>query len=133
MLAHSAFASRQPTSRFVLLSIGAVCLACYVLFALGGAQEVVIGTYAARILSSTWIAFALLLAALVGSTLGIVRYFFIACLISVTVLSATAFTVSRDRYIASWKMQQAIIADVLQLIKKQSIQGPIAIVGDVPQ
>jgi hypothetical protein len=103
------------------------------LFALGGAQEVVIGTYAARILSSSWIAFALLLAALVGSTLGMVRYFFIACLIGVTVLSATAFTVSRDRYIASWKMQQTIIADVLLQIKKQSIQGPIAVVGDVPQ
>lgn len=129
----SALASCQPNSRFVLLSTGVVCLACYVLFALGGAKEVVIGTYAARILSSSWIAFALLLAALVGSTLGIARYFFIACLIGVTVLSATSFTVSRDRYIASWKMQQTIIADVLLQIKKQSIQEPIAVVGDVPQ
>ena len=124
---------RMPCALYVLLSAGMVCLACYVLFALGGAQDVVIGTYAARILSSTWIAFALLLAALVGCTLGIVRYFFIACLIGITILSATAFTVSRDRYIASWKMQQFIIADVLQRIKTQSISGPIAVVGDVPQ
>lgn len=129
----SALVSREPKAGFVLLSTSVVCLACYVLFALGGAQEVVIGTYAARILSSSWIAFALLLAALVGSTLGIVRYFFIACLIGITVLSATAFTLSRDRYIASSKMQQTIIADVLQQINKQSIQGPIAVVGDVPQ
>lgn len=131
--ARSALTSRQPKSRFVLLSISAVCLACYVLFALGGAQEVAIGTYAARILSSTWIAFALLFSALVGSSFGLARYFFMVCLIGVTILSATAFTISRDRYIASWKMQQTIIADVLQQIKKQSIQGPIAVVGDVPQ
>lgn len=123
----------MPHALFILLSSAMVCVACYVLFALGGAQDVVIGAYAARILSSTWIAFALLLAAFVGSALGVMRYFFIACLIGLTVLSATAFTVSRDRYIASWKMQQIIIADVLQQIKKQSISGPITVVGDVPQ
>jgi hypothetical protein len=124
---------RMPHALFILLSSGMVCVACYVLFALGGAQEVTIGTYGARILSSTWIAFALLLAALVGSTLGAVRYFFITFLIGVTILSASAFTVSRDRYIASWKLQQTIIADVLQQMQKQSISGPIAVVGDVPQ
>jgi hypothetical protein len=124
---------RLPHSRFVLFIIGMVCVACYVLFALGGAQEVKIGTYGARILSSTWIAFALLLAALVGSTFGVIRVFFIACLIGLTVLSATAFSVSRDRYIASWQLQQVIISDVLKLTQERSIKEPIAVLGDVPQ
>jgi hypothetical protein len=124
---------RLPRTSFVLLSMCATFVACYVLFALGGAQEVNIGTYGARILSSTWIAFCLLLAALIGSTFGAIRLFLIVCLIGLTVLSATAFSVSRDRYIASWQLQQVIISDVLRLVKEHSINEPIAVLGDVPQ
>jgi hypothetical protein len=41
--------------------------------------------------------------------------------------------VSRDRYIASWQLQQVIISDVLKLVKEHSIKGPISVLGDVPQ
>jgi hypothetical protein len=124
---------RLPRAGFVLLTMCVTFVACYVLFALGGAQEVNIGTYGARILSSTWITFCLLIAALIGSTFGAIRLFLIACLIGLTVLSAAAFSVSRDRYIASWQLQQVIISDVLKLVNERSIKEPISVLGDVPQ
>lgn len=129
----SQLSSRLPHTQFVLLCMGMTFVACYVLFALGGAQEVNIGTYGARILSSTWIAFCLLLAAFIGSTLGAIRSLLIACLIGLTVFSAATFSVSRDRYIASWKLQQFIISDVLRLVKAHSINETISVLGDVPQ
>ena len=118
-----------------LLLVGAVlvCLGCYVLFALGGAKEVEIGGYGARILSSTWLALALLLAALLAVMRGILRKFFIGLLILFTACSCAAFVISRDQYIASWQLQQRIIANVMQVIKNQSITGPIQILADVPQ
>lgn len=124
---------RLPRAGFVLLSMCVTFIACYVLFALGGAQEVNIGTYGARILSSTWIAFCLLLAALIGVAFGAIRLFLVACLIGLTVLSAATFSVSRDRYIASWQLQQAIILDVVKLVKEHAIKEPISVLGDVPQ
>ena len=120
-------------SRFILLCMGLVCVACFGLFALGGAKEVEIGNYAARILSSTWIAFALLLAALVGMCRAIWRSLFLVFLISVTALSTASFVISRDQYIASWQLQQKIIADVITLMKEQSITQKLSVFGDVPQ
>lgn len=120
-------------SRFILLCMSLVCVVCYILFALGGAQEVEIGSYAARILSSTWIAFALLLATLVGVHRRIWRSLFLIFLVCMTALSAAAFVVSRNQYIISWQLQQKIIANVLTLMKAQSLSQPFAVLGDVPQ
>ena len=128
--------SALAKSRFTLFCMSLVFVACFVLFALGGAKEVEIGNYAARILSSTWIAFALLLAALVGvvGAYGAVwRPVFLMVMISITALSAASFVISRDQYIASWQLQQKIIGDVITLMKEQSITQPLAVLGDVPQ
>jgi hypothetical protein len=125
--------SALAKSHFILLCIGLVCVACFGLFALGGAKEVEIGNYAARILSSTWIAFALLLAALVGACSTIWRSLFLIVLVSVTALSTASFVISRDQYITSWQLQQKIIADVITLIKDQSITQNLSVLGDVPQ
>jgi hypothetical protein len=127
--AHSSLAK----SRFILLCMSLVCVASFGLFALGGAKEVEIGNYAARILSSTWIAFALLLAALVGASRAIWRALFLIVLVSITALSTASFVISRDQYIASWQLQQKIIADVITLMKQQSITQNLSVLGDVPQ
>ena len=125
----------EKTGQARLFLVGAVlvCLGCYVLFALGGAKEVEIGGYGARILSSTWLALALLLAALLAVMRGILRKFIIGLLILFTALSCAAFVVSRDQYIASWQLQQRILTNVIQSIQKQGISGQIQILGDVPQ
>jgi hypothetical protein len=128
--------SAMAKSRFILLCMSLVFVACFVLFALGGAKEVEIGNYAARILSSTWIAFALLLAALVGvvgAYGAVLCSVFLMVIISIMALSAASFVISRDQYIASWQLQQKIISDVITLMKEQSITQPLAILGDVPQ
>jgi len=66
-------------------------------------------------------------------TWGILRKFIIGLLILFTAFSSAAFVVSRDQYIASWQLQQRIIANVMQVIKNQSLTGPIQILADVPQ
>lgn len=123
-------------SRYILFCMSLVCIACFVLFALGGAKEVEIGNYAARILSSTWIAFALLLAALIGSISAyalVWRSLFLMVPITITALSTASFVISRDQYITSWQLQKKIINDVISLIKEQSITQNLTVIGNVPQ
>lgn len=124
----------KPTSTAAFLLI--VCLvffSCYVIFSLGGAKGIEIGDYGSRILSSTWLAFSLLLASLLNVSRGFLKKLILILFLFITSFSATAFIIQRNNYISSWQLQQRIIENVMNLVRVNNIKTPINIIGDVPQ
>jgi hypothetical protein len=92
-----------------------------------------IGGYQSRALSPTWIGLAFVIAALYSFLPRIlIRKILIFPLIALICLSSNSFSISRDNYIESWKIQKAIIAD---FIKKMTIEGvpkDAYILGNLP-
>jgi hypothetical protein len=94
-------------------------------------ESAVSAGYQARGLSSTWIAFATLLASInpikkigrigYSSLLGI---FFVLCVL--------CFNIQRNQTIAAWQMQQLIISDANQLIRQHHLTSGATVLGDVP-
>jgi hypothetical protein len=109
-----------------------IFLSCYVIFSLGGAKEISVGGYDARILSSTWLSFSLLLAAVLSVLYGLFKRLFNLALILLMGFSVAAFVLQRNNYIASWELQQRIINNIVQLVKDNNISQPISVIGDVP-
>lgn len=94
-------------------------------------ESAVSGGYQARGLSSTWLAFAILLSAINPLT-KILRSFWSWILGGFFVLCVFCFSVQRDQTIVAWQMQLAIIDDANQLIHKYAVPTKATILGDVP-
>lgn len=98
-------------------------------------ESAVSGGYEARGLSSTWFAFAILLAAIAPGNFSSNRIWHaisISSLVIFLALSVLSFNVQRDQTIAAWKLQLSIINDVNQLIASQKPPVGAVILGDVP-
>lgn len=126
---NSALLNTQRQRRFGW--IAALCFtACSLVFILSN-ESATVGGYQARGLSSTWFAFALLLAA-VSPTQGVLLTLWRAFLIVFLGLCAFSFSVQRDQTIAAWQMQLQIIDDANQLIREQGLPTKSVVMGDVP-
>lgn len=123
--------SSQGDYKFVFISL-LIFLTCYVIFSLGGAKEISIGGYDARILSSTWLSFTLLLTAVFCALSGLAKRLFYIVMIVIMGFSIAAFVLQRNNYIASWELQQRIIQNIVKLVKDNNISQPISVIGDVP-
>lgn len=98
-------------------------------------ESAVSGGYEARGLSSTWFAFAILLAAISSGSFLSNRFWYalsIGALAMFLGLCILSFSVQRDQTIAAWKMQLTILNDVNQLIASEKLQDGSVILGDVP-
>ena len=116
--------------RFTL--VAALCfLSSCSIFILSDESAVSSG-YQARGLSSTWFAFALLLAG-ISSLIHKKNYFLMASLIGISFFSSLSYSVQRDQYIKSWELQTLIIEDASQLISLNRLSAPAIIIGNVPK
>jgi hypothetical protein len=98
-------------------------------------ESAVSGGYEARGLSSTWFAFAIILAAISSWSFSNNRFWHalsIGTLAILLGLCTLSFSVQRDQIIAAWKMQLTILNDVNQLIASEKPQDGSVILGDVP-
>jgi hypothetical protein len=98
-------------------------------------ESAVSGGYEARGLSSTWFAFAIILAAISSWSFSSNRFWHalsIGTLAILLGLCTLSFSVQRDQIIAAWKMQLTILNDVNQLIASEKPQDGSVILGDVP-
>jgi hypothetical protein len=94
-------------------------------------ESAVSAGYQARGLSSTWFAFAILLAAINPGGKGLLTLW--NSLLSILfVLCALCFSVQRDQTITAWQMQLAIIDNANQLIGQKNLEAKATILGDVP-
>ena len=119
--------------RFVF--IASLCfLASSFIFILSN-ESAVSGGYEARGLSSTWFAFAILLAAFSSWSFSSNRFWHTLSIGALAIflgLCTLSFNVQRDQTIAAWKMQLTILNDVNQLIASEKTQDGSVILGDVP-
>lgn len=116
--------------RFTL--VAALCfLSSCSIFILSDESAVSSG-YQARGLSSTWFAFALVLAG-ISSLIYKKNYFLIASLIGVSFFSSLSYSIQRDQYIKSWELQTVIIGDASRLISLNHLTAPAIIIGNVPK
>lgn len=126
----------QLKGSFYFVLTGILCFfASSLIFILSGESATSWG-YQARGLSSTWFAFAILLSGLVSSnfpSIPIRNYIFTPMVIIVTCLSLLVFSIQRDNYVKSWKLQQFIIKDALNLIKLNKLTPDATVIGNVPK
>lgn len=113
---------------------GALCLAgSSFIFILSGTTAES-GGYQARGLSSTWFAIALLLSGVAGLLHHrIARIVYLAFLLIFGLLSTLSFSIQRDGYIQSWRLQNTILSNVLELGKEYELPRGAIILGIVPQ
>lgn len=119
--------------RFLLITL--FCFMASSLIFILSNESAVSGGYEARGLSSTWLTFAVLLAAIASVNLLNNRYWhvlLVGLLAIFLVLCTLSFSVQRDQTIAAWKMQLAILNDVNQLIASERPRNGSVILGDVP-
>lgn len=119
--------------RFLLITLFCFIASSFI-FILSDESAVSSG-YEARGLSSTWFAFAILLAAITPVNLLNNRYWHALLVSLVAILLALctlSFSVQRDQTIAAWKMQLAILNDINQLIASERPRNGSVILGDVP-
>lgn len=118
--------------RFFLVSI--ICLLCSsLIFVLSGVNAEA-GGYQARGLSSTWFALAIFIGSLAAITKNdYLKKILLTSVILFGFLSSISFSIQRDQYIESWKIQNIILQDVLQLTHNQSVPKNAVILGNVPQ
>ena len=135
---HLKRSATNPNSRnsigFLLLSTGTF-FASSLIFILTDESAVSWG-YQARGLSSTWFAFALLLASLTQHFLCFERgwkFFFLALVFVFTCFSILSFRIQLDKYIESWKLQLQIIDDISSLSKYKKLGLNPTLIANVPR
>jgi len=94
-------------------------------------ESAVSGGYQARGLSSTWFAFAILLAT-INLMSGILHKVWSWLLGAFFVLCILCFNVQRNQTIAAWQMQMVIIDDANELIRRYAVPPKATVLGDVP-
>ena len=107
-------------------------IACYLVFILSGATTVEGSGYDARFLSSSWIAFALVVSACAYVALRFSLWTLIP-LGLLAFLCTLVFSISRDNYITSWQVQQNILSQALRLIEEKKVPQNAFILGNVPK
>lgn len=98
-------------------------------------ESAVSGGYEARGLSSTWFAFAILLAAINSWSFSSNHFWHALSIGALAIflgLCTLSYSIQRDQTIAAWKMQLTILNDVNQLIASEKPQDGSVILGDVP-
>ena len=88
--------------------------------------------YQARGLSSTWLALAILIAA-ISALITSRKSPILWIIIIFGGFSSACFSIQRDNYIASWKLQTLILGDALSLIKAEKVPQDAALIGNVPK
>jgi hypothetical protein len=88
--------------------------------------------YQARGLSSTWFALSILLGSL-SSINGLKKVIILPSIVIFGIMSTLSFVIQRDNYVQSWKVQMAIVSNILGLINKNQIADNAIIIGDVPK
>lgn len=114
-----------------------VATACFIgsssIFILSGAAAESWG-YQARGLSSTWYSLAILICSLVAITENsLIKKFLLITIIAFGVFSSISFSIQRDGYIESWKLQNRILSDAIELIEKNNVPKNATVIGDLPQ
>jgi hypothetical protein len=119
----------QRSRRFLL--VAALCFAASSFIFILSNESAVSGGYQARGLSSTWFAFAILLAA-ISPTHSALLTIWRTLLIFFFGLCALSFSVQRDQTIAAWQLQLQIVQDANRLIREQGLPPKSVVMGDVP-
>jgi hypothetical protein len=119
----------QRSRRFLV--IAALCFAASSFIFILSNESAVSGGYQARGLSSTWFAFAILLAA-ISPTHSALLTIWRTLIIIFFGLCALSFSVQRDQTIAAWQLQLQIVQDANRLIREQGLPPKSVVMGDVP-
>jgi hypothetical protein len=119
----------QRSRRFLV--IAALCFAASSFIFILSNESAVSGGYQARGLSSTWFAFAILLAA-ISPTHSALLTIWRTLIIIFFGLCALSFSVQRDQTIAAWQLQLQIVQDANRLIQEQGLPPKSVVMGDVP-
>ena len=121
-------------NQILFLLIALICFfSSSLIFILSG-QGADISGYQSRGLSSTWFSFTIFLSASTWIALALplgLRIPLIAIIITIGGVNFLTFSIQRDNYIKSWKIQNAILKDASALIQKNSITNAL-ILGNVP-
>lgn len=92
-----------------------------------------IGGYQSRALSPTWIGLAFVMAALYSCLPRLwIRKILIVLLMAFICLSSNSFSISRDNYIDSWRIQRAIIDDFINKMQAEEVPRDAYILGNLP-
>ena len=122
-------ASKSMGKRFFIVAI--LCfLSSSSIFILSN-ESAVSGGYQARGLSSTWFAFAIVLAAIFPSQRTL-RALWLSALAIFLTLSTLCFCIERNQTIAAWQLQLSILDDAHSLIQAQQLPLGAVVMGDVP-
>ena len=125
---------RQTNLPFFLIS--SACLASSSLIFVLTDESAVSWGYQSRGLSSTWFALAIWIACIAQLAQGaskIIRAPALLIIFIFTALSILSFTIQRDKYIESWKLQLEILKDLDNLLQEKSINGNASVIYDVPR
>lgn len=114
-----------------------VVAACFMgsstIFMLSGAAAESWG-YQARGLSSTWYSLAILIGSLVAiSRNALIKKILLIVIITFGFFSSISFSIQRDGYIESWKLQNEILSNAIELIEKNKVPKHATVIGDLPQ
>jgi hypothetical protein len=125
---------RQTNLPFFLIS--SACLVSSSLIFVLTDESAVSWGYQARGLSSTWFALAIWIACIAKLAQGaskIIREPILLIIFIFTALSILSFTIQRDKYIESWKLQLEILKDLDNLLNAKSISGNASVIYNVPR
>ena len=114
-----------------------VAAACFMgsssIFILSGATAESWG-YQARALSSTWYSLTILICSLVAITQNtLIKKFLLILIITFGFFSSISFSIQRDGYIESWKLQNQILSDAIELVEKNQVPKYATVIGNLPQ
>jgi hypothetical protein len=114
-----------------------VAAACFAgsssIFILSGAAAESWG-YQARGLSSTWYSLAILICSLVAIIQNtLIKKFLLVIIATFGFFSSISFSIQRDGYIESWKLQNEILNNAIELIEKNKVPKYATVIGDLPQ
>jgi hypothetical protein len=113
---------------------GILCLAGSSLIFILSGTTAESGGYQARGLSSTWLSLAILFSGLAGLIRQrIARFVYLVFLLIFGLLSTLSFSIQRDGYVQSWRLQNTILTNVLELSEKYKLPRGAIILGVVPQ
>jgi hypothetical protein len=119
-----------------LFLISSACLISSSLIFVLTDESAVSWGYQARGLSSTWFALAIwvaCIAQLAQAASKIIRALILLIIYVFTALSILSFTIQRDKYIESWKLQLEILKDVDNLLLAKNIGKNASVIYDVPR
>lgn len=92
------------------------------------------GGYQSRGLSSTWFSLAIFASSLIAITnKNGLKNVLLILIVTFGSLSSLSFSIQRDQYIQSWKLQNEILEDVIALVEINSVPKNATILGNVPQ